>query len=89
MDNDSGRSVASIADAVAPSSIGEFSVGSRWQVYPLSEDARWVALGESHDEIIRFGYLVHTAASRSRPHLLVKRPGPGSDLTRRDATDVR
>lgn len=38
------------------------------------------ALGESHDEIIRFGYLVHTAASRSRPHLLVERPGPGSDL---------
>ncbi|MFM9263519.1 hypothetical protein ACKAMS_33305 [Rhodococcus sp. 5A-K4] len=89
LDNDSGRSVASIADAVAPSSIGQFSVGSHWQVYPLADDARWVALSESHHEIIRYGYLIHTGTSKSRSHLLVERPGPGSDLAHRDATDVR
>lgn len=89
LDNDSGRSVASIADAVSPSSICEFSVGSRWQVYPLADDARWVALSESHHEIIRYGYLIHTGTSKSRSHLLVERPGPGSDLAHRDATDVR
>ena len=87
LDND--RSVASIADAVAPSSIGQFSVGSRWQVYPLADDARWVALSESHHEIIRYRYLIHTPTSRNRPHLLVERPGPCSDLAHRDATDVR
>ncbi|ERB51733.1 hypothetical protein N806_11115 [Rhodococcus sp. P27] len=89
VETEGGRSVASIADAVSPSSISRFSVGSRWQVYPLTDDARWVALGESHHEIIRNGYLIHTATSRSRSHRLVERPGPGSDLAHRDATDVR
>ncbi|MBH5141960.1 MULTISPECIES: hypothetical protein [Rhodococcus erythropolis group] len=84
VDIEGGRSVASIADAVAPSSIGQFSVGSRWEVHPLSDDPRWVALSESHHEIIRYGYLIHTSKSRSRSHLLADTPGPGSDLAHHD-----
>ncbi len=88
VETEDGRSVAWIADAVAPNSINQFSIGSRWQVYPLSEDPHWVALGENHHEIIRYGYLVHTAKSRSRPHLLVDTPGPGSDLAHPGETGV-
>ena len=86
VDTEGGRSVASIADAVAPSSIDQFSIGSRWQVHPLADDPRWVALSENHHEIIRYGYLIHTSKRTSRSHLLVDTPGPGSDLAHHDET---